>query len=339
MIITDPNQPDNPIVFANDAFSKLTDFKRTDVIGRNCRFLQGPETDTVAVQHLRKALEANAPVELELLNYKRDGSTFWNRLLVSPVYDDEGNLTYFFASLVDLTVERDRLMRMQRDRSDLEAEVSQRSFDLERIENRLQFALQAARLGSWSLDLATDVMTVTDGSKLIFGRSLSEPFTHEDIKSAVHPDDREMRAAALAKAIAETDDYNVEYRIVTPAGELRWLYVRGQVFRRADGTPLSLLGISQDITERKQSEEHRELLASELGHRVRTLSQPCRQSFHRRCGTPALSNRPARHLPRVFSPWVLQTTFLSRSGGGVLQSPSLSEVLLVHSTEMERAFS
>lgn len=269
MIITDPNQPDNPIVFVNAAFPKLTGFSEEEIVGRNCRFLQGPDTDRDEVRLLRDAIEAREPIELELLNYRKNGTTFWNRLLVSPVFDEEGKTTYFFASQFDVTVERERLAQLQRDRDDLEAAVGQRTDDLVRAENRLSYALKAARLGSWSLDLATERMTVTDGSKENFGYPVSEQLHYSQIKAAVHPDDRAHRDEALRRALEETGDYDVEYRIHTPAGDERWIAVRGQVFRRADGTPLLIVGVSQNITERKRAEEHRTLLANELSHRVK----------------------------------------------------------------------
>jgi PAS domain S-box-containing protein len=94
MLITDPNEPDNPIVFVNGAFSKLTGFDHDEILGRNCRFLQGPLTDRGEVDRLRASIAAKTPIELELLNYRKDGTTFWNRLLVSPVFNDDGDLTY-----------------------------------------------------------------------------------------------------------------------------------------------------------------------------------------------------------------------------------------------------
>jgi len=97
MIITDPRLEDNPIVFVNDAFAKLTGYTREETLGRNCRFLQGPATNTSDVEKVRQAIFARKPIEIDLLNYRKDGTTFWNRLLLSPVFD-EGVLTYFFAS-------------------------------------------------------------------------------------------------------------------------------------------------------------------------------------------------------------------------------------------------
>lgn len=271
MVITDPSQPDNPIVFVNGAFSKLTGFAEHEILGRNCRFLQGPETNHADVRGVRDAIASLESIELELLNYRKDGTTFWNRLLISPVFDDDGNVTYFFASQFDVSLERERLFRLQQDRDDLEAEIGQRTSDLVQAENRLRFALEAAQLGSWSLDLATERMTVTDGCKDNWGRPRSEPFRYSDLRDSVHPEDRAHRDEALRLALEQTDNYEVEYRILTPDGDERWLAVRGQVFRRADGTPLQLVGVSQNITDRKRAEEHRTLLAHELSHRVKNM--------------------------------------------------------------------
>lgn len=101
--LTDPHREDNPIVFANRAFLSLTGYSEADVIGRNCRFLQGPDTDREPVQRLREAIEQEDVVIVEMLNYRKDGSTFWNALHVGPVYDDAGRLVYFFGSQWDVS--------------------------------------------------------------------------------------------------------------------------------------------------------------------------------------------------------------------------------------------
>lgn len=106
MLLTDPNQDDNPIVFANKAFLDLTGYEEEEVLGRNCRFLQGAQTDRNAVAELRDAVAARASVALELLNYRRDGSPFWNAVFIGPVYDTQGKLQYFFASQLDVTRRR-----------------------------------------------------------------------------------------------------------------------------------------------------------------------------------------------------------------------------------------
>ena len=106
MILTDPNIPDNPIVFANRAFEDLTLYEQNEVSGRNCRFLQGAQTDRTRVAELRQAIQERRAASVELLNYKRDGTPFWNAVYIAPVFDRDGKLIYYFASQLDITRRR-----------------------------------------------------------------------------------------------------------------------------------------------------------------------------------------------------------------------------------------
>ncbi|WP_426263057.1 PAS domain-containing protein [Sphingomonas sp. PWP1-2] len=103
MVITDPAQPDNPIVFCNVAFQRLTGYDREEIIGRNCRFLQGPDTDPAKIAEIRDAVRDGHAVDVDLLNYRKDGTTFWNALYLSPVRDADGVVRFFFASQFDVT--------------------------------------------------------------------------------------------------------------------------------------------------------------------------------------------------------------------------------------------
>ncbi|SFU85851.1 PAS domain S-box-containing protein [Methylobacterium sp. 174MFSha1.1] len=107
MIVTDPHQPDNPIVFANQAFLRMTGYRPEELVGTNCRFLQGPETDRETVSEVRRAIAERKEIATEILNYRKDGSTFWNALFISPVYDKKGELVYFFGSQLDVSRRRD----------------------------------------------------------------------------------------------------------------------------------------------------------------------------------------------------------------------------------------
>jgi PAS domain S-box-containing protein len=107
MIVTDPHQPDNPIIFANRAFIRMTGYERDELIGHNCRFLQGRETDRDTVAEVRAAIADQREFATEILNYRKDGSTFWNALFVSPVFNRQGDLVYFFGSQLDVSRRRD----------------------------------------------------------------------------------------------------------------------------------------------------------------------------------------------------------------------------------------
>ncbi|PPU41315.1 hybrid sensor histidine kinase/response regulator [Xanthomonas arboricola] len=107
MTVTDPHLPDNPIVFANRAFLEMTGYSADEIIGNNCRFLQGPDTDRSSIDDVRESIDNRREFATEVLNYRKDGSSFWNALFVSPVFDDSGRLVYFFGSQLDVSRRRD----------------------------------------------------------------------------------------------------------------------------------------------------------------------------------------------------------------------------------------
>lgn len=268
MLITDPRQPDNPIVFVNDAFARLTGYTRSETLGQNCRFLQGPGTNTDDVARIRDAVTRRVAIELDVLNYRKDGTSFWNRLLISPVFD-EGVLTFFFASQFDITPERERLSRLSEDRDALETEISRRVSDLTATEDRLKFTLAAGRLGAWTLDIPTQRLMASSLCKINFGRAPTDTFIYDDLQSAIVVDDLDRWNQTLAKAMAGNGDFEIEYRILTPAGQLRWVEVRAQTRFDADGKAIVMSGVSQDISDRKEAETHRDLLTKEMSHRVK----------------------------------------------------------------------
>jgi PAS domain S-box-containing protein len=103
MVVTDPRKPDCPIVLANQAFLDLSGYAADEVLGRNCRFLQGPDTSPETVRRLSEGLARHEAIDVELLNYRRDGSSFWNALHLSPVHDQAGRLAYYFGSQWDVS--------------------------------------------------------------------------------------------------------------------------------------------------------------------------------------------------------------------------------------------
>ncbi|WP_430252205.1 histidine kinase dimerization/phosphoacceptor domain -containing protein [Neorhizobium sp. DAR64860/K0K1] len=130
MIITDPRQTDNPIIYSNSAFSDLTGYSADELVGRNCRLLQGPETDQASVSRIREAISAGEDLSIDILNHRKDGSTFWNALFVSPVRDRNGEIIYFFASQLDFTNIKSREAELAAARHIAEEEVQIRTADL-----------------------------------------------------------------------------------------------------------------------------------------------------------------------------------------------------------------
>ena len=94
-VISDPAIPDNPIVYASQGFLNLTGYRFDEVLGRNCRFLQGPETDPMTVDRIRKGIETGEDTTVVLLNYRKDGTTFWNQFFVAALRDGDGNIVNY----------------------------------------------------------------------------------------------------------------------------------------------------------------------------------------------------------------------------------------------------
>jgi len=114
--ISDPSLPDNPVIYANAAFERITGYDREEVVGRNCRFLQGPDTDEEAVARLRESIAAGTPVSVELLNYHKSGEAFWNEVTLAPITDDEGAVTNYVGFQQDVTDRKEAELELERER-------------------------------------------------------------------------------------------------------------------------------------------------------------------------------------------------------------------------------
>ncbi|XP_050235380.1 phototropin-1 [Mercurialis annua] len=100
-VITDPRLPDNPIIFASDSFLELTEYSREEILGRNCRFLQGPETNPATVRKIRDAIDNQTDVTVQLINYTKSGKKFWNLFHLQPMRDQKGEVQYFIGVQLD----------------------------------------------------------------------------------------------------------------------------------------------------------------------------------------------------------------------------------------------
>lgn len=103
ILITDPNQLDNPVIYTNPAFSRATGYQPAEILGRNCRFLQGSGTDTNVIAQINSGIAEKREVKATLLNYRQDGQPFWNELKISPVFSETGELLNFIGIQTDIT--------------------------------------------------------------------------------------------------------------------------------------------------------------------------------------------------------------------------------------------
>ena len=128
IVMTDARQADNPIVLANQAFMDITGYSDEEIIGRNYRFLQGPETSPEAIERIKGAVSRREDLTIELVNYRKDGQPFWNQLYISPVCDEHGQLVYFFGSQIDVTPSR-RARELEESEHRLLREVDHRAMN------------------------------------------------------------------------------------------------------------------------------------------------------------------------------------------------------------------
>ena len=142
--VSDPGREDNPLVWCNQAFTRLTGYSADEAIGRNCRFLQGENTDQEAVAKVRRALEEGRSVTEVLLNYRKDGSAFWNEVFISPVTDEAGKLVNFVGLQTDVT---ERML--------LQNEIKAALSDAEEARAELRLLTEATTWMTESLDMVS----------------------------------------------------------------------------------------------------------------------------------------------------------------------------------------
>ncbi|WP_222195754.1 SpoIIE family protein phosphatase [Modestobacter italicus] len=160
--ITDPRQPDDPLVWVNPSFTRISGYSYEECVGRNCRFLQGPATERKTVEDIRQALQDHQPITTTLLNYRKDGTAFWNQVSITPVFDGEGTLVSFVGVQTDVTervrVEDDREAAFaaeqaaRRDAEEAHAAADAARVEAERAQSRLALMAEATSTLSATLD-------------------------------------------------------------------------------------------------------------------------------------------------------------------------------------------
>ena len=234
--ITDPTLPDNPIVHVNQAFLRLTGYAEAEILGRNCRFLQGPETDPSAVAALREGVRNAAEVSVELLNYRKDGTPFWNALTVGPVVDGSGRVTHMVGVQTDVS-----------DRKRVDEAVR-------RSEQRFRSLVEATASIVWNTS-AEGVLLGDQPGWAAFTGQAPEQFRGFGWLDAVHPDDRGPTREAWESALQSRRAYQVEHRLRRRDGVYRHMSARGVPILGPDGVVREWVGVHADVTEQREAED------------------------------------------------------------------------------------
>ena len=251
MVITDPRQHDNPIVFANTAFYQLTGYVAEEVIGRNCRFLQGPATSPAHIAEVREAIRRQAPIQIKIQNYRKDGKSFWNDLILEPVFDDKGTLVYFSGSLFAITSDYERLRHFDDDLT-----LNERALDaLIRSSTEVRYRISA----DWS------ELHQLNGGDFIQDTKVSN---RHWLDSYIPLEDRDAVRAEIARATRTKSTYLIEHRVNRVDGSIGWAHSRAVPMLDDAGEIREWFGAASDITERKKAEEALREVHENLEERV-----------------------------------------------------------------------
>ncbi|HEY9623771.1 MAG TPA: PAS domain-containing protein [Crinalium sp.] len=234
ILITDPGQLDNPIIYANPAFLRITGYELDEVLGQNCRFLQGADTDQNTVAQIRQAIAEQREISTTILNYRKDGRPFWNELKITPIISEDGKLLYFVG---------------------LQTDVSERK----QAEDNLQKQTETLQKQAQLLELAYDAILVRNMEDQITFWNQAAEKTYGWLKSEIagqhsHTTLRTQFPKTIESIQAELLQNNhwegelIHYR---KDGKSIVVNSRWALQRDKDGHPIAVLEINSDITDKK----------------------------------------------------------------------------------------
>ena len=247
IIITGPIGADCPIEYVNPAFERLTGYQAAEAIGRNCRFLQGPETEPAAVRRIANALQAGQAVQTELTNRRKDGTPLVLQLSIAPVLDSAGRAGRFIGIQHDITPQR------------------QAAKAEHLLSERLSLAVGATGIGIYDIDMQTGTVSWDETMERLYGipaGSFDGSLT--TWQSFLHPDDLVRHAEAMRDAVDKRTGLITRTRIVRPDGAVRVMQFRTATLKDENGRVTRLLGVNRDVTEEHEAQESLRTLSRRL---------------------------------------------------------------------------
>ena len=271
VIITDNQQPDNPIIFCNEAFENMSGYKRGEIIGKNCRFLQGNDRNQDARFELLDALEKGRSCRIELRNYRKNGSLFWNELYMAPITNDENVITHFIGVQNDVTERKKAEAVLQKEKDILEKRIREKTSYLNETEEYLTAIVQSLQQSVLVLD--KDIMVIS--ANTFFYKTFR---TNEDDvvgKLFFDLDSKNWHLPELRRALEIVLPLNMPFENFEVNGE--FTSVEKQSFllsaRRIETTGIysnRILLTIEDQTERKRKEMNKDDFLSIASHELKT---------------------------------------------------------------------
>jgi PAS domain S-box-containing protein len=294
--------PDGSILRANNSFARMLGYSIEELKVRTFQDLTHPDDLATNLSVLNKTLVGAAEsYSIEKRYVRKDGVVVWASLSVGCVRKTDGGVDYFVAVVQDIT-----------DRKRAEARLAERNM-------QLALAAKVGLVGSFAYDADTEIMQISDGYSAIHGfPEGTTEIARSECMAGVHPDDLRRVEQFRSEAFRERrSEYNVEYRIIRPSGELRWVETRCFI-SFSGGHPQRVVGVSIDVTGRKRVEEHQRTLLAELDHRVKNaLATVCAVVSHTRQGSISVADFVAALDGRIRSMATTHELLSSRDWHGV----------------------
>jgi len=244
VIITDEEKR---VTWVNDAFEKLTGYTFEEIQGKNPgEVLQGPDTDPESVRRMSWAMDNTKSVEETILNYHKNGTSYWLELNIDPIFDEDGNCTHFIAIERDVTEKIEREMQLKE--------------SLERYE----IVSKATSDTIWDMDLVSGQVKYNDNIYHMFGYNKEQVNpAFEWWKENLHPEDRPLVNRKLREVLANgTERFQLEYRFKAANGNYKYVFDRAFVLKDEAGEPVRMIGAMQDITQETLEQQELELRES-----------------------------------------------------------------------------
>ncbi|MEC4986182.1 MAG: PAS domain S-box protein [Oscillatoria sp. PMC 1068.18] len=299
IVIADATQPDCPLIYCNPGFEELTGYSQAEVIGSNCRFLQGLDTDPEVIAEIRTCLQQKKDCTVIVKNYRKDGTPFWNELTISPVRDSKGETTHFIGVQNNITERKLAEEALQKANQQLEQRVAERTAALQQAneilkkeiaerkrveaalresEARFRAIFERAALGIALIDL--------DGRPVVSNPALQEMLGYSSAELGsmtfaefTHPNDVTNDSEEYQQLVTgKKENYQKSKRYYRKDRQLVWGNLNISLVRDSQGKPQFAVGMVENITQRKQAEValHKALLKekelSELKSKVISIT-------------------------------------------------------------------
>ncbi|QJD98425.1 PAS domain-containing protein [Mucilaginibacter robiniae] len=271
IVITDNQQPDNPIIYCNDAFERISGYVRREIIGRNCRFLQQEDRNQPEREIIRKALQKNENCYVEIRNYRKNGTLFWNELYLSAIKDNEGKTIYFIGVQNDISRRKKAELELRQQKDQMERQVQERTRTLKINEEYLSSIVQTVRESLIVLDPDSHVLSVNEH----FLRTFKVTRAETEDRLLFELGDGQWNIPQLRELLEKilptnnpVEDFEVEYDFPHIGKKLMLLNAH-RIELEGEYKDRILIAI-EDITERRSIEKRKDDFLSIASHELKT---------------------------------------------------------------------